>query len=39
MGEFKLSKDDIREVVQTVNNKGKGNWTWSQLGTALEEEM
>ena len=39
MGEFKLTKWDIDEVVNIVNSKGQGNWNQNQLGYALQEEI
>jgi len=39
MGEFKLSKFDVDEVVTKVNSKGYGNWNWIELGEELEVEM
>jgi hypothetical protein len=39
MGDFKLNKSEIDEVVNKVNIKGYGNYTYSQLGKELEEEL
>ena len=30
--DFKLNKDDIYSVVDRVNRKGHGEWSWYQLG-------
>ena len=39
MGDFKLEKSDIDTVVNNVNTKEKGYWTWTKLGDYLQEEL